>query len=178
MLFFNKGELPLIAEEGDDFAVVAREDFHAALASQLRCGFGVGAARNRVRNRLGDGFDVVFQLHACLHDLELHRTNSGHDWCGIATQVVAQNLHNTFGRQLFQALAECLVLAQRLCTQDAEDLWCELRHGCKLHLLARVNGVTRCQSASVDQTDDVTGVSHVNGIAVAAEDGQRVLGGE
>ena len=111
-----------------------------------------------------------------MHDLELHRAHSGHDGAGVAAQVVAQNLHHALGRQLFQALAESLVLAQRLRAQNAEDLRRELRHRCKLHLLAGVNRVTWCQGAGVDQTHNIAGIGNIDGVTGAAKDSQRVLG--
>ena len=49
----------------------------------------------------------------------------------------------------------------------------ESRHTQKLQRLARVHGVADRELTGVDQTEDVAGVRHVDGFAVAAEEPVR-----
>ena len=60
MLFFHERELPLVAEQGDELAVGAGEDLHAALTAQLRRGVGVGAARRVSAVRWNVASSIVY----------------------------------------------------------------------------------------------------------------------
>ena len=57
-------------------------------------------------------------------------------------------------------------------------LGCELWHRRVLHLTACVDGVAGCECSCVDQTNNIAGVGGVDGVAGAAEHGERILGGE
>ena len=138
VLALDLGEPPLVAEQGEQGAVVtAGQHLHRALPGQRAGAVGVDAPGHRVVEvvEVGPGAELV--LEPVQHHVELQRPDGSQHRGLVAAQVRGEHLDDALGVELLDATAELLGLARLLAAHHGEVLGREARDGRELHRDAR-----------------------------------------
>ena len=168
---------PLVAEEDDPAFGAVLGGGDAAGDVEVFDGaavFGAHPAEDGVGCVFDAALGVVFAFEAELDDFKLQGADGTKEGDALTGMWLDELLHDTFAKELFQAVAEALVVRGAGVVQVSEDFGGEAGDFVEAQFGIGGEGVADAEAVIADDADDIARVGFIHGLAILSEEFLRV----